>query len=375
LQDLYPEQNWDDALVRSVRHAQSETGHAHSLKRGLQTFDQQRQFFDWILKQYGRSSLQWFYEAPQDVLEKTGAASFIKQHHGGSLHSALVTIYPNHIWEPHLFQGRRKASARSKSETALLSAVSASPVVKKIPTTFGIIKKSLPPDLEALEALKQQLKITEPAQVYSLSWKVVRNAMAALDANHQELIKKKVLVQGAPVATMQALAKCWFPTFPWKPWQFRLVPRSFWMNPVNRKFFFDSFAEENKVDSMEQWYLVKNKQIIDYGGNGILSVAGNSISTALADVYPEHNWQPWKFHWTTTETWKIPAAVHFFFESLRGENPLDSLYTLASFTRRKPHGKKVLAAFKGSLLNALQTAYPQHSWDANRFEKQRKKKK
>lgn len=327
-----------------------------SLKRGLNSPEKQRIFFDAILKTYGQGHLNSFYVLPSTVLEKTGADRFIKQYHGGSLLSALLSIYPEHIWDAHRFSNNQAVENPANLKDSS-------------PLSIGPIRKPFPVKVQALQALKSHLRVSVPEDMYALSWERVSMAASGLSKELYASIES-LLQPAAPIVSIQALASMIFPSFPFRPWNFRFVARSHWTSPQNRREFFDAFAKTREIDahSMEKWYQIRLREIIQFGGNGILSVFGNSLPMALVDVYPDHHWQPWLFHLSGSESYKNHAAVRSFFETMRARKPLQSLYNVTrTAIRRRPHGRKLLTAFDESISTALSAAYPEHPWDKNRF--------
>lgn len=62
--------------------------------------------------------------------------------------------------------------------------------------------------------------------------------------------------------------------------------KGYWQRKENQKKFFDSFAVKYGIKYPQDWGMIWRKQIIREGGYQVLSVNGNSVYTALKNVYP-----------------------------------------------------------------------------------------
>src|SRR5438128_464072 len=87
-----------------------------------------------------------------------------------------------------------------------------------------------------------------------------------------------------------------YPQHEWLPWKFASVPKGFWDHKSNRRQFFDWLGKELHCSKMEDWYKLKQEQIYNNGGAGLLIHKYNdSPMTAVMDIYPEHEWLTWRF--------------------------------------------------------------------------------
>lgn len=55
------------------------------------------------------------------------------------------------------------------------------------------------------------------------------------------------------------------------------------------------------------------------GGHGFLKVFNNSLPKALATIFPELNWKPWKFQSIPLEWWNTLENRKAFLEDARKE--------------------------------------------------------
>jgi hypothetical protein len=78
-----------------------------------------------------------------------------------------------------------------------------------------------------------------------------------------------------------------------------------------KKRFFDCVGQQLGIQSMEDWYNVTSRDIVQHGGKGLLYHYNGSFKRAITSVYTDYPWkvaqvliclskyafqQPWKFH-------------------------------------------------------------------------------
>lgn len=135
----------------------------------------------------------------------------------------------------------------------------------------------------------------------------------------------------------------------------------------NKKQFFEWLGKELGYISMEQWYDVTREVIQKHGGAGLLrSFYNDSPAKALQEIYPEHNWMPWKFRHVTKGLWDKRDHQKQFFEWLGkelGYHSMDNWYSVTREDIDKHGGSGLLNAYFGnSPSRALQEIYPEHNW-------------
>jgi len=114
--------------------------------------------------------------------------------------------------------------------------------------------------------------------------------------------------------------------------------------------------------------LLRQKKL---GGGTILQYYNNSPSTALKTVYPEHNWEIWKFKMVPMGYWEQSQHRTTFFDRLfetLGYKSMNDLYNVTADDIVRNGGFKLLNYYSGSPSKALQSAYPEHIWEIWRFD-------
>lgn len=127
-------------------------------------------------------------------------------------------------------------------------------------------------------------------------------------------------------------------------------------------------------ESLHLWYNVSTSQVLRNGGIDLPWKYSGSIPLLTKTLYPDHPWDPSQFlHRPRTEPniWldlnNIRSALDCMAERLGidGSN-LENWYKVSA---RKYREVGTLHQRFGSRLKLLQAAYPDHPWDAQRFER------
>src|SRR5690348_3075708 len=95
------------------------------------------------------------------------------------------------------------------------------------------------------------------------------------------------------------------PTFTWRPSNEAKAPRKTWVNKEVHKQFFEKLKDTLGIKDMDDWYNIKQGDIHKHDGSSLLTKYYNgSPSTALLNIYPEHEWMLWKFGSVPSGYWK-----------------------------------------------------------------------
>jgi len=78
-----------------------------------------------------------------------------------------------------------------------------------------------------------------------------------------------------------------------KTWKFQ-VGRNYWDSEVNTRKFLDSVSKEFKINDMEDWYAISQRNFIQKKGKSLIRRYGGLIPI-LSKYYPEYNWLSYKF--------------------------------------------------------------------------------
>lgn len=100
-----------------------------------------------------------------------------------------------------------------------------------------------------------------------------------------------------------------YPQHEWLLWKFDTSPMSYWTQPGNRAHFIKWFASLSGFSSLDRWYSVDLESIRREGGGGLLAIYNDSLFRLLQEVYPDHEWLPWKFKKLPSSIWSLSKGL------------------------------------------------------------------
>lgn len=170
-----------------------------------------------------------------------------------------------------------------------------------------------------------------------------------------------------------------YPEHSFQPWLFAAVPAGYWADRAHHRLYFDWLRREKLGISDNQLHLFYNvtvDTIYQNRGRALLrTYYGSSLPTALVRVYPEHQWQVWKFSHARVPRnfWSEPANQRAYFLALADEilgSDFNGWYnwSAAALQEAHPESACILRQFYGgSLVQALTTIFPEYTWDLSKF--------
>lgn len=159
------------------------------------------------------------------------------------------------------------------------------------------------------------------------------------------------------------------------------LPPSKWTNLQYRREFFEAAEKALGLQNKEQWYLISASQVRELGGYRLLLLYGNSLAKALADTFPEHNWQFYRFlaspvkeratpqqpkYENMTEAVKEHRQVFEEFARDKKITTFDDWYGVTWHAIKKWDKNQMYPIIRryydNSLPKALQVLFPEHEW-------------
>ena len=144
----------------------------------------------------------------------------------------------------------------------------------------------------------------------------------------------------------------------------------YWNDTKHQLEFFNRLAWDLKLKNLEDWYSVKRSDLTKKGASVVLSRHGNSLSKTLINLYPKHDWQPWKFEVIPRGLWDDPKIQRSFFDSYMKEagfKNMEDWYNVKESDIRDKGGSSLLSYHKNSLAKALAEAFPDYNWHLWKF--------
>lgn len=219
------------------------------------------------------------------------------------------------------------------------------------------------PRTEWIQSVGRRLNIKKHEDWYSVTKTDLRNIKAYIHLKlHYDSSLYKALVS-------------FYPHLQWHFWKFSDLPDGIWHDLKNQRRFFDWFADEYKMERLEDWYNIKTLEVRRRGGEAVLDMYtrwSHSLQHALQDIYPEYRWIPWKFHQVEDGFWDSAANRRAYFEYLSNEYGFKSMDEWYNVKKEKFMKEKssavVLGYYADSIARALTDLFPEHEWHLWCFE-------
>jgi hypothetical protein len=144
-----------------------------------------------------------------------------------------------------------------------------------------------------------------------------------------------------------------------------------WKDITRCKDCLDRIKIQLGLQHWNDWYSVRNHQVIQLGGGGLLQYFGGSLSSSLTSIYPNHNWEPWKFHQIQRGLWKKEKEVQRFVVWLENQLEIKEISDWYRINRQviRRVAPTTIMEYHGSLYAFLTKIYPQHNWDKEKLSK------
>jgi hypothetical protein len=121
---------------------------------------------------------------------------------------------------------------------------------------------------------------------------------------------------------------------------------------------------------MEDWYKISSQMVHQNQGGALLKeYYQDSLAQALLKIYPEHNWQVWRFERTPNGFWKDTSKVKEYVDWLAKQLHLEKMedwYTVSNDLLRQYGGNNLLKIYGGKA-ELLAAVFPEHKWNWNKF--------
>jgi len=173
-----------------------------------------------------------------------------------------------------------------------------------------------------------------------------------------------------------ALLTAVYSDYKWEPLKFGKAPRKYWRSIENQRSFMVDLGKKLGFPegAMMPWYKITLQTIIDNGGSALLAEYKGVLSTLLAAVFPQHQWDPLKFDRAPRKYWADIENQRLFLNNLSKklgfkEGDREAWYKVSNITVLKNGGSAVLSHYKGSLSALLAAVYPDFEWDPLRFDR------
>jgi hypothetical protein len=286
----------------------------------LPTPEQLRETLDQIGSQLSVLKRQDWYKVGLAQLVDAG----LSNSNGMYQHEIFQYAYPDHEWIPWLFP--------------------------KVPKQFWQDPAN---QFKCMEWLFKELNFKSMEDWYKITLQDFKRNGAAFLVN---------VHQGSFINLLQSV----YPKHDWKPWKFDIVPRGFWSSSQHRRNFVDDFARTIGVSNLDQWYSLTSDRFKQTKLASMLTVTKLSLPHAIMDVYPEHEWEPWRFNRLPGSWWESKEHRRQYFDFLVTTLELESPIKLLRLPVEKVHqnygGSLLYAMYRNSMTRVVVDLYPEIDW-------------
>jgi len=261
---VYPEHEWVEWKFNQVQ-----------VRQGYWDNDANHtKFAIWLGKQLGYTKPDDWYKISIQQIAQNGGAGLLSSKYNNSpikfVNCIVKTIYPEYEW---------------------------------VEWKFNQVQHGYWDDyqhqIQFAQSLGQKLNYTEPEHWYKIKLYMIH------DNGGSGLVGK--YYGDSPQKFVLGLIQNTYPHYTWLPWKFDNAPNNFWKDANNQKMYADWFGKESRYTTYDDWYNVALQTIIDNDGAGlVVSYYDGSLYKFLKSVYPNHDWQPWKFNRTSNCAWTDP---------------------------------------------------------------------
>lgn len=234
LKNLFPEHNWNPSRFKTVPK-----GHWSEVEA-------QREHLNKVGKELGVTKLDDWYKFTSVEFRKR--ALFINKYYNGSLPEALQHLYPEHNWDPLLFQRPPRGHWKSEHNQR-----------------------------EHLNKLGKELGVRDLDDWYKFSSQVV-SQRAPFIGNYYK-------------GSLYNVLKHLYPEHDWNPLRFPMAPQGYWKKEQTKKYFqhlFVGWQQQHNIKRLQDWYALppNNVKLIQRASYGIFG----SMHEMLRQWFPNTNW-------------------------------------------------------------------------------------
>lgn len=122
-------------------------------------------------------------------------------------------------------------------------------------------------------------------------------------------------------------------------------PRNYWATKDAKLAFVGSLAQALQIKKIEDWYQLRASMIREHpGGNSFLRHFDWSPINMLKEMYPDHEWEEWRFSQVPQKWWADRENCVRFMDSLRRRYSwiqLSDLYNISADILRDEGGASI----------------------------------
>lgn len=121
---------------------------------------------------------------------------------------------------------------------------------------------------------------------------------------------------------------------------------------------------------LEDWYTISTKDFCRRRRGAEILRKYSGIFPTLSQIFPEHQWLPWKLGRVPTQFWEVEKNRRTFMEWLGVQLGLQSMngwYSVTGKVIEKHGGGALVYRYGDSPSRLIVGVFPDHSWDPGKF--------
>ena len=219
-------------------------------------------YMDWLAKREGYTTMEDFYKIKKDTFKNNFGGGLLTSNNQSPT-KILFSVYPNYNWLEWKFHCTPRGYWDDKRNQ------------KKY-----------------MEWLKHELGYTTMEDWYKLTQETIITNYGG------------GLIQTMYKNCYSTLLKSVYPNHNWLEWKFGCVPNGYWKKKNNQKKYMTWLKHELGYTTMEDWYKLTQKDLVNNCGSGLISGADGSVGShvnLVISVYTNYPWVKSKFNYNKTE--------------------------------------------------------------------------
>ncbi len=280
-----------------------------------------KKYVRWFEEQSGFKSIKDWYRIQQDDVYALNGHGLM-DHFACSVIQLVSTVYPNHDWKPWLFS--------------------------QVPKNFWSEKKNR---ISYMKWLGKHLGYKKPDDWYQVTKLdfINNHGGSPMQSGYK------------PVDLIREL----YPNRRWLQWQFIQVSKGFWKSKDNRLDYLKWLGTRLGYKTVDDWFNVKHQDFgRNFGGTLLTDCYQGDVILALSELFPGHQWHPWKFHRIPTGFWDDIESCRTYLEWLEtqlGFRSPNDWYKVRLEDFRAHFGTGFIKRFK-TPYRGLCSAWPNQNW-------------
>lgn len=144
------------------------------------------------------------------------------------------------------------------------------------------------------------------------------------------------------------------------------VPPGYWDYRTNRDRYMRWLGQRLRFRKLEDWYRVTTRDFLGNHGAGLLATRWNSsVTTAVKETFPRHEWLEWLFRQAPRSFWHDPQNHRRYMDWLARQLGIcrpDDWYSVTNQDFVDHQGEAFLIQYRSTISAAIMAYLPDYPW-------------